>query len=1140
MHSSRSTERPPGSYGNIVVADSNRPLTNANPAYGSAANSQPVSTPRRDSANRAYLEHVDAMSAQLESWRTVISVQEDSLQQQSKALSQRDSYIMELEEKIRRFANIEGRPADFQHPTFDAAPALPDKNLALNAVAALGDRELLEKEALARLNTFKEVMMGNATTKFINSSFSEETRTDFVPDYVIVFPNPDYQGFTNMAIDEHTARKHFKRFFKGEELFGAAAHAFSSEFNFKRELEAFVEAFRQLEPYDPNKPVFHNDTVAAVGDQPLPLSARGEKKVYQHAVNRKFSHGGKMELKGEGDNAEWHDTGKGAPDYCTLLRNTLIAKLSKHCGLTVKLILCSSGDSIYALISCDEEDLRLEAERSEYNVQFDVEATDPNSLEPCDLRLRLLRDYESLDETQKAASGVTPKHLEMYAQFTKELARCGSRLQAMKTVNEMMGDKKVRLMNLWDRMLVPVPMGAYADYKRQNPKIDGLWRVHTSMDGTRKSLFRNVDRLKLLMDLIGRQVNLSKMISTTKAVVDLIPLHDFAERQALLSKWEERSIFKMAPPLHKIRSYFGEKIALYFAFLSFYTVWLVVPGILGVIVFIIQRSADSSTTVVKVFDAILCLCIAVWVTVLLEFWKRKQNTLSIQWGQVDFEDDEVERPGFEGNTRRSPVTDDDGEIFFDHRSRLRRVLCGSLISSTLIACVIAAVAGILILRTTFVDHQTLKSGTTDFGPVLTGIINAIQIQFFNFVYGWLAVVLNNWENHRTQTDYEDNLIAKAFLFKFVNSYNTLYYIGFLKQSVEGCYTVVNNVKVDSASCLPELSTQLGTIFVVQVVMNAVEIGVPWLQNKMRERHMLKAGHLLSTQIHVKVDSTVSGASVARSKSSLTKREMEALRAKQLEEERLAWQTDLRSVIEKQIVLQKYETKYVDGTFNDYMELVVQYGFVTQFVVAFPLAPIAAFGLNLLEMKVDSYKLMALTRRSPPSGASDIGQWYWILEIVGIIAVGTNCALLCFATEVFEPMWWFENKYQPFVILLGVVLLIKMVLRVLIRDVPSQMQVVMKRHDHITTSLFKSSDEFSATHRDNITEENLTLAIEGTADDSGKPRKQSLRTVKKDSLRQKPNWFSSKFNSFRAKFSRSPESSSSAEMTSMQMRAVGRA
>ncbi len=40
------------------------------------------------------------------------------------------------------------------------------------------------------------------------------------------------------------------------------------------------------------------------------------------------------------------------------------------------------------------------------------------------------------------------------------------------------------------------------------------------------------------------------------------------------------------------------------------------------------------------------------------------------------------------------------------------------------------------------------------------------------------------ENHRTQTQYETMLITKIFLFQFVNSYTSLYYVAFFKNGAK--------------------------------------------------------------------------------------------------------------------------------------------------------------------------------------------------------------------------------------------------------------------------------------------------------------------------------------------------------------------
>lgn len=47
----------------------------------------------------------------------------------------------------------------------------------------------------------------------------------------------------------------------------------------------------------------------------------------------------------------------------------------------------------------------------------------------------------------------------------------------------------------------------------------------------------------------------------------------------------------------------------------------------------------------------------------------------------------------------------------------------------------------------------------------------------------IGVFFRSQENHRTDTEYEDNLIAKTFMFQFVNSYASLVYIAFIKEFI---------------------------------------------------------------------------------------------------------------------------------------------------------------------------------------------------------------------------------------------------------------------------------------------------------------------------------------------------------------------
>jgi len=52
--------------------------------------------------------------------------------------------------------------------------------------------------------------------------------------------------------------------------------------------------------------------------------------------------------------------------------------------------------------------------------------------------------------------------------------------------------------------------------------------------------------------------------------------------------------------------------------------------------------------------------------------------------------------------------------------------------------------------------------------------------------------------------------------------------------------------------------------------------------------------------------------------------------------------------------------------------VIQYGFITIFVAAFPLAPLFALFNNIIEIRVDAYKLVTQWKRPVSCRAQDIG------------------------------------------------------------------------------------------------------------------------------------------------------------------------
>jgi hypothetical protein len=111
---------------------------------------------------------------------------------------------------------------------------------------------------------------------------------------------------------------------------------------------------------------------------------------------------------------------------------------------------------------------------------------------------------------------------------------------------------------------------------------------------------------------------------------------------------------------------------------------------------------------------------------------------------------------------------------FSRNEFLFRVFISTNVISVLIFVVLAVVAGIFTLRIILSQSKSLVVAGVQTGGIITALINAIQIQVLNAVYNNIAVALTDYENHRTNTEYEDSLIGKTFIFQFVNSFSSLF------------------------------------------------------------------------------------------------------------------------------------------------------------------------------------------------------------------------------------------------------------------------------------------------------------------------------------------------------------------------------
>lgn len=83
----------------------------------------------------------------------------------------------------------------------------------------------------------------------------------------------------------------------------------------------------------------------------------------------------------------------------------------------------------------------------------------------------------------------------------------------------------------------------------------------------------------------------------------------------------------------------------------------------------------------------------------------------------------------------------------------------------------------------------------------------------------------------------------------------------------------------------------------------------------------------------------------------------------------------------------------------YFVSVLQFGFITIFVAAFPLAPLFALLNNWVEVRLDAQKYVCENRRIVAERAENIGIWFKILHMLAHLAVISNVSSLITSLQV---------------------------------------------------------------------------------------------------------------------------------------------
>eukprot|EP00041_Stephanoeca_diplocostata_P039133 m.1590165 g.1590165 ORF g.1590165 m.1590165 type:complete len:1269 (+) comp25335_c0_seq17:274-4080(+) len=552
-------------------------------------------------------------------------------------------------------------------------------------------------------------------------------------------------------------------------------------------------------------------------------------------------------------------------------------------------------------------------------------------------------------------------------------------------------------------------------------------------------------------------------------------------RARLMDTWASRSKLLNSQPLLDVKNYFGTTRALYFLFLGHYTVSLVIPATLGLIGLLyglatfkgfagegrrtdVEEFCTSNFTMCGLcnvceewqmpdwctayeaayvldneYTIFFAIAVGIWSSIFLDTWKRVLAVYKFEWHLDPRLESNRVRAQFAGNKERLNAITGKRETYMTLGERIRRHAVSISVSLCMILVVLIAVVGTISYRVALTamlsDDKGYDSVTASTVATATAaVLNLIVILTLNAVYEKIAIVLTDFENHRTIANHKNYLIVKVFAFQFVNTNAALMYIALVKplyNELYGYAPAEDDAKrvverCPAYGCKLELAINLIVLMVgSQWVQNLVESYMPLLkhwweqmnrhratarerkQDRQRRASRVRRSAPLyqdgargaSTPPHRTTgvwlnDGDLVGESYTDDQPTEENDDVEALTRNEL-----PWEEDYRTLAKEEAL----------SNFDDFQELAIQFGFCTMYTSALPITPLIAFFNNAFEIRLDARKMLVVYQRGKPFFATNIGVWLSIFQFISFLGVLTT-GLVMAVTSDWIPKLVFRDQF----------------------------------------------------------------------------------------------------------------------------------
>ncbi|CAM0139466.1 unnamed protein product [Umbelopsis sp. WA50703] len=538
------------------------------------------------------------------------------------------------------------------------------------------------------------------------------------------------------------------------------------------------------------------------------------------------------------------------------------------------------------------------------------------------------------------------------------------------------------------------------------------------------------ERLRLVYDMITLPVNeggANISPDTEKFVDSIFPLHNDDLNKSWIDSWNKKWLIH-EKDLQLIRDHFGEKVAIYFAFLQNYTLSLTVPAVMGIIAHFTLRST---------FNIVYGIAMMIWSVVYLELWQRKERNLAVKWGVRNFSRHDKQHAGFTGDKEvRDAVTGEMVPYCAPWKLFMRRVL--TLPGVAIAAAGLSVVVGFVFVVEVFL-HEYYTGPFHQFLHYAPTVGYVLLIPTMSGFYTKWVKVLNDWENHKTEASWEYSYTQKIFVANFLVGYLSLFitayvYIPFGEHLLP--YLDVFNIQHNHEKVGTErLKAQLMYFIITgQAVGFFSEMIVPRIKAIVLPRVMALFSKGKSNR--------------RTSDTSVTDGDAKTLEAK-----------DVMTGAENKFMQKVYNEVSMEeyNIYTDYVEMVIQqqandhkqkFGYVSVFSTIWPLTALCCLVNNMIELRGDAIKVCKYTRRPTPRRAESIGPWLGNMQTLAWLSSVTSASfayLYRSSTDIHSP-WTPIFTIMAIMINEHVFVLIQAIVRYAIQLVPTWADIVARQQE----------------------------------------------------------------------------------------------